>query len=68
MFQRPNPDKAGIDYCRLNIEYSIDNIQSFEDRKNSLTKFFCHKMQKIISKVLYCAAVKNETQAESGSE
>jgi len=30
----------------LNIQYSIDNIQSFEDRENSPIKFFCHKMQK----------------------
>jgi hypothetical protein len=27
----------------LNIQYSIENIQSFVDRENSPIKFFCHK-------------------------
>jgi len=30
----------------LNIQYSIDNIQSLQDSKNIPIQFFCHKMHK----------------------
>jgi len=44
----PNPDKSElkIEDCKLNIQYSIENIQSLQDNENIPIQSFCHKMYK----------------------
>ncbi|MBW1703071.1 MAG: hypothetical protein JRJ50_13325, partial [Deltaproteobacteria bacterium] len=51
----------------LNIQYSIENTQLFEDSENRVTQFFTRKSRKIISKVLREGGLWNSVREQSKS-
>jgi len=51
----------------LNIQYSIENTQLFEDSENRATQFFTRKSRKIISKVLREGGLWNSVREQSKS-